>query len=101
MIQDSFTQRREEHETIISIHFPWMEKQDACVFTGQNKTLITFYIFWLPGAAYSGMLFPSACSLWVPLKAAGEAAAKPVHTIKSVSVTQTLTRAVERQLEPR
>ena len=60
------------------MHVLWLErveKQEAAVFIRQNKTLMAFLIFGLPGAAHSGMCWLSwAYSL---LNAVGEATEKP------------------------
>lgn len=83
MIQDILTHRG-GGEKILSLHFLWLtrvEKQEAAVFIRQNKTLMAFLIFGLPGAAYSGMHFPLgllAPILYGPLlNAVGEASEKP------------------------
>lgn len=85
MIQDILTHREEEgKKAILSVHFLWLarvEKQEAAVFIRQNKTLMAFLIFGLPGAAYSGMHFPLGVPgpilYWPPLNAVGEATEKP------------------------
>lgn len=56
-----------------------MEKQEAAVFTRQNKTFMAFLIFGLPGGVYSGMHFPLGLPIlyWPLLNAVGEATEKP------------------------
>lgn len=66
------------------MHFLWRaraEKQEASVFIRQNKALMAFLIFGLPGAGCSGMHFPidwPVSILYGPLlNAVGEATEKP------------------------
>ena len=60
MIQGILTHREVKNRDPLRT-FPTVgkvEKQKATVFIRQNKTLMAFLIFGLPGAAYSGMHFP-------------------------------------------
>lgn len=63
--------------TPLPIHFPWLGGQEGTSFKRQNKNLMVFLIFGLPGAAYSGMHFPldlAGLILYGPLlNAVGEA----------------------------